>query len=57
MSARERGAVLELDAVVKHYQGFGGEVVRAVDGLSLTIGPGEIVAPARSQRLRVRARC
>ncbi|MGO9320804.1 MAG: ABC transporter ATP-binding protein [Solirubrobacteraceae bacterium] len=44
MSARARGAVLELDAVVKHYQGFGGEVVRAVDGVSLAVGPGEIVA-------------
>ena len=44
MSARARGAVLELDAVVKHYEGFGGEVVRAVDGVSLAVGPGEIVA-------------
>jgi putative ABC transport system ATP-binding protein len=44
VSARARGAVLELDDVVKHYEGFGGEVVRAVDGVSLAIGPGEIVA-------------
>jgi putative ABC transport system ATP-binding protein len=33
---------LELRAVVKHYQG--GEVVRAVDGVSLRIEPGELVA-------------
>jgi putative ABC transport system ATP-binding protein len=44
VSARAPGAVLELDAVVKHYQGFGGEVVRAVDGVSLAVGAGEIVA-------------
>jgi putative ABC transport system ATP-binding protein len=36
--------VLELDGAVKHYEGFGGEVVRAVDGVSLAVGPGEIVA-------------
>jgi putative ABC transport system ATP-binding protein len=34
---------LELDAVVKHYES-GGEVVRAADGVSLTVGPGEVVA-------------
>jgi len=44
VSPRARGGVLELNAVVKHYQGFGGEVVRAVDGVSLAVGPGEIVA-------------
>jgi putative ABC transport system ATP-binding protein len=44
VSARAGGAVLELDAVVKHYEGFGGEVVRAVDGVSLAVGPGEIMA-------------
>jgi putative ABC transport system ATP-binding protein len=44
VSGRARGAVLELDAVVKHYQAYGGEVVRAVDGVTLAIDPGEIVA-------------
>ncbi len=44
MSARARGAVLALDGVVKHYPGFGGEVVRAVDGVTLSVGAGEIVA-------------
>ena len=44
MSERARGDVLELDAVVKHYQGFGGEVIRAVDGVTLAVKPGEIVA-------------
>lgn len=44
MSAPSRGGVLELQAVVKHYHGFGGEVVRAVDGVTLAIGPGEIIA-------------
>ncbi len=44
MNCRARGAVLELDGVVKHYPGFGGEVVRAVDGVSLAVGTGEIVA-------------
>jgi putative ABC transport system ATP-binding protein len=38
------GAVLELDSAVKHYPGFGGEVVRAVDGVTLTVRAGEIVA-------------
>jgi putative ABC transport system ATP-binding protein len=36
-------AVLELREAVKHYRS-GGEVVRAVDGVSLTVGPGEVVA-------------
>jgi putative ABC transport system ATP-binding protein len=35
--------VLELQEVLKHYRGPG-EVVRAVDGVSLTLAPGEIVA-------------
>jgi putative ABC transport system ATP-binding protein len=35
--------VLELEAVVKHYR-TAGEEVRAVDGVSLSIAPGEIVA-------------
>jgi putative ABC transport system ATP-binding protein len=38
------GAVLEIDGAVKHYPGFGGEVVRAVDGVTLGVRPGEIVA-------------
>lgn len=37
-------STLELDGVVKHYVGLGGEVVRAVDGVSLSVGPGEMVA-------------
>jgi putative ABC transport system ATP-binding protein len=41
---RPRGVILELDDVVKHYQGFGGELVRAVDGVSLQIDAGEVVA-------------
>lgn len=35
--------MLELDSVVKHYHGAG-EEVRAVDGVSLVIAPGEMVA-------------
>jgi putative ABC transport system ATP-binding protein len=35
--------VLELDGVVKHYRGRG-EEVRAVDGVSLTVAPGEMIA-------------
>jgi putative ABC transport system ATP-binding protein len=38
------GAVLELDGVVKHYPELGGEVVRAVDGVTLKVDPGELVA-------------
>src|SRR5690242_8631973 len=34
---------LELEAVVKHYTGSG-EQVRAVDGVSLRVDPGELVA-------------
>ncbi len=37
-------SALELRGVVKHYPCGDGEVVRAVDGVSLTIGPGEFVA-------------
>lgn len=35
--------MLELEGVVKHYHGAG-EEVRAVDGVSLTVSPGEMVA-------------
>lgn len=35
---------LGLEGVVKHYPDFGGDVVRAVDGVSLTVGAGEVVA-------------
>lgn len=44
MSRDALGAVLELDGVVKHYAGFGGEVVRAVDGVTLAVRAGEVVA-------------
>jgi ABC-type lipoprotein export system ATPase subunit len=44
VSAVARGAVLEFDRVVKHYPSYGGEVVRAVDGVTFAIDPGEIVA-------------
>jgi len=36
-------SALELSELVKHYSA-GGEVVRAVDGVSLTVSPGEFVA-------------
>lgn len=36
--------MLELRNVVKHYRSGVGEVVRAVDGVSLAIAPGEVVA-------------
>jgi putative ABC transport system ATP-binding protein len=36
--------LLVLDDVVKHYPAGGGEVVRALDGVSLSISPGELVA-------------
>ena len=36
--------VLALDGVVKHYAGFGNEVVHAVNGVSLAVAPGEILA-------------
>ena len=35
---------LDLEGVVKHYPDFGGDVVRAVDGVSLTVEAGEVVA-------------
>jgi len=44
VSARALGAVLELDDVVKHYSSLGGEVVRAVDSVTLAVAPGEVVA-------------
>lgn len=37
-------AVLDIDRAVKHYIGPGGERVRAVDGVTLRVGAGEIVA-------------
>jgi putative ABC transport system ATP-binding protein len=37
-------AMLELRDLVKHYPTFGGEPVRAVDGVSLTVRAGEMVA-------------
>jgi putative ABC transport system ATP-binding protein len=36
--------MLELRDLVKHYQSGDGEIVRAVDGVSLTISAGELVA-------------
>jgi putative ABC transport system ATP-binding protein len=36
--------VLELHGIVKHFASPGGEVIRAVDGVSLSIVPGEMVA-------------
>ena len=36
--------MLELRALVKHYQAGDGEIVRAVDGVSTSIAPGELVA-------------
>ena len=36
--------MLELRDLVKHYQVGGGEPIRAVDGVSMTIGAGEFVA-------------
>ncbi|HVA19874.1 MAG TPA: ABC transporter ATP-binding protein [Solirubrobacteraceae bacterium] len=44
-STRERrDPMLELRDLVKHYPTFGGEPVRAVDGVSLTVRAGEMVA-------------
>jgi putative ABC transport system ATP-binding protein len=37
-------SALELREVVKHYPCGDGEIVRAVDGVSLTVAPGEFVA-------------
>ncbi|HTA14551.1 MAG TPA: ATP-binding cassette domain-containing protein, partial [Solirubrobacteraceae bacterium] len=36
--------MLELEKVVKHYRVGDGEVVRAVDGVSLSVSAGELVA-------------
>jgi putative ABC transport system ATP-binding protein len=36
--------MLELRDLVKHYPAVGGELVRAVDGVSLHVAPGEMVA-------------
>jgi ABC-type lipoprotein export system ATPase subunit len=36
--------VLELRELVKHHHAPGGEVIRAVDGVSLTVGAGELCA-------------
>jgi putative ABC transport system ATP-binding protein len=36
--------MLELRELVKHYELIGGESVRAVDGVSLTVRPGEMLA-------------
>lgn len=36
--------MLELEDLVKHYPAIGGEPVRAVDGVSLHVRPGEMVA-------------
>jgi putative ABC transport system ATP-binding protein len=36
--------VLELHQLVKHYPSGGGEVVRALDGVSMAVGAGELVA-------------
>jgi ABC-type lipoprotein export system ATPase subunit len=44
VSTHQRDVVLELDNVVKHFQVPGGEVIRAVDGVSLTLTRGELVA-------------
>jgi putative ABC transport system ATP-binding protein len=44
VNGRTRGAVLELDGVIKHYPGYSEEVVRAVDGVSLSLAAGEVVA-------------
>jgi putative ABC transport system ATP-binding protein len=37
-------STLEIREIVKHYRSGDGEIVRAVDGVSLTISPGELVA-------------
>jgi putative ABC transport system ATP-binding protein len=37
-------SALELHQLVKHYRGGGGETVRAVDGVSMTVSSGELVA-------------
>jgi putative ABC transport system ATP-binding protein len=42
--AGERSAVLELSDVVKRYESGGGELVRALEGVSMSIDAGELVA-------------
>jgi putative ABC transport system ATP-binding protein len=44
VSVRALDAVLQLEGVVKHYPGSGGQIVRAVDGVTLSVRAGEIVA-------------
>jgi ABC-2 type transport system ATP-binding protein len=39
----ERTAMIEVDNLVKHYRAGDGSVVRAVDGISLAVAPGEMV--------------
>jgi len=36
--------MIELEGVVKHFEAPGGEIVRAIDGVSLVVAPGELVA-------------
>lgn len=36
--------MLDVRGLVKHYESVGGDVVRAIDDVSLTIAPGELVA-------------
>jgi putative ABC transport system ATP-binding protein len=43
-SAHREGPMLELRELVKYYPALGGEPVRAVDGVSLTVDAGEMVA-------------
>ena len=47
--------VLEVEGLVKHFHVGpqlmgGGGIVQAVDGVSLTIGPGELARPGRRVR-------
>ena len=42
--SRPRESVLALRDLVKHYPAFGGEPIRAVDGVSLDVAPGEVIA-------------
>ena len=44
VSKRRLSVVLELRDLVKHYQVGGGEPIRAVDGVSMTVARGEFVA-------------
>ena len=36
--------MLELHAVTKHFEGLDGETIRAIDGVSLALAPGELAA-------------